>query len=123
MIMSTVHTATPQTDAVEGELLTEYGFCEAAFNNMTNHAKDLERENKHLRAVIDHAIPWLGLAIARNIHVDCSAPQHLVATLDAAEGVIYKSRATIAVAPSAPVVSADKPAAAKGEVQSEGGAA
>lgn len=45
--------ATPQTDLVESDILAEYRYCEAAFNDMAQHARDLERENVALKPKAD----------------------------------------------------------------------
>jgi hypothetical protein len=36
--------ATPQTDALENDLLGEYRYCEKSFNEMAQHARELERK-------------------------------------------------------------------------------
>lgn len=46
---------TPQTDTFENELLAEYRYCEASFNGMAEHARDLERENAKLKAALAKA--------------------------------------------------------------------
>jgi hypothetical protein len=49
--MKTVESDTPLTDAIENEVLAEYRYCEASFNAMAEHARELERRLERASAL------------------------------------------------------------------------